>query len=181
MRRVVHLLLVALTAPGCLVASLHPAYDRSTIRFDPALLGAWQDEDRQFALVVESGPWQSYKVKVTAQSRETALTGYQFTIGQSRFVDLTAERGLEEGPVVLPTHAVAQLSVTGDRLELRPLDYDWFRRALEERSLKELSATLDERDNVLVTAPAAELRPWIQSNHRREGVLGPPLRFVRRR
>lgn len=181
MCRVVFLLFVALSGSGCLVASLHPAYDRSSIRFDPALVGAWQDEDRQFSLVVEGGPWQSYRVRVTAQSRETVLTGYEFMIGQSRFVDLTPEHGLEGGPLALPLHGVAQLSVAGDRLELRPLDYDWFRKAVEQGTLKELPAGLDERDNVLVLAAEGDLRPWIQSNQSREGVLGPALRFMRQR
>jgi hypothetical protein len=174
------LLVVALSNCGCLVSSLQPVYDKGAIRYDPALVGTWEDEDRRFSVAVASGPWQSYRVTVTAQSRETALVGYEFVLGRSRFVDLTPEHGLEAGPVVVPTHAVARFSVSGDRLELRPLDYDWFRAGIEKSALENLSAVLDERENVLVTAAADGLRSWIAANHARDGVLGPPLVFRRR-
>jgi hypothetical protein len=180
MRSVVALLAVALSTSGCLVASLHPAYDKPSIRHDPALVGAWEDQDRQYSMVIASGAWQSYRVTVTAQSRETVLTGYEFAIGQSRFIDVTLEHGLEAGPIVIPTHGVAEVRVSGDRLEIRPLDYDWFHRALNQKALKGLSAVVDERENVLVTSSSRELRSWIAANHSREGVLGPPITFTRR-
>ena len=182
MRRAVPLvLLAAVFNSGCLVASLHPAYDKASIRFDPALIGMWEDEDRQSSLAIEAGPWQSYRVTVTVQSRETPLTVHEMRIGDARFVDLTPEHGLEASPIAVPTHALARFTLTGDRLELRPLDYDWFRRMIEEKALKGLSASLDERENVLVTSPASGLRTWIGAHLMQDAVFGAPLRFSRRK
>jgi hypothetical protein len=181
MRRLASCLLAVLAGPGCLVASLHPAYDKASIRYDSTLAGAWEDDDRQYSLVIEGGPWQSYRVTVIAQSRETSLVGYELGIGSARFIDLTPEHGLEAGPLLVPTHAIAQLVASGDRLELRPLDYDWFRKALSGTGAKGLSAVVDERENVLITSAAPEFRAWLAAHHARDDVLGPPIRFTRRR
>jgi hypothetical protein len=173
--------LACLPSGGCLVASLHPVYGKTSIRFDPTLVGTWEDQDGQSTLVVEAGPWQSYKVKVTVQSRETALTVYETQIDNARLVDLTPEHGLEASPISVPTHAIARLTSSAESLEIRPLDYDWFRRMIEQGGLAGLSGVLDERENVLIASPADVVRRWIGARLTEDAVFGAPLRFVRRR
>ena len=61
--RLVVALLALAFAPGCLVLSVHPAYDGDTMTWEPGLLGTWQDADDRSSMEIERGEWKSYKIR----------------------------------------------------------------------------------------------------------------------
>lgn len=47
---------------GCLVLSLNPGYDDTTIGWDPNLVGYWVDADDRATLQIDRSDWKSYRI-----------------------------------------------------------------------------------------------------------------------
>src|SRR2546428_11356932 len=60
-----------------------------------------------------------------------------------------------------------------DTLTASPLDYVWFMRGMTEKTLKRLAVAVDDRRNIVMTAPTSEIRRWLP------GAPAPPLSAAR--
>lgn len=172
------LLVSALLSSGCLVVGLHPFYEEGTIEFDEALLGAWQSVENQDSVRVERGPWRSYRITSSGADREETYVGYLTRVGGLRLLDLVWCTEPEDTPLTSRVHLPVRVQLLGDALALAPLDYDWFRGEMDRGRLGALHPTLDEQENVLLTAPTAAVRAWLAS-HAAER-YDDPLRYTRR-
>lgn len=166
---------------ACLVLDLHPAYDESAIIFDQALVGAWESSEGGGSLVIQAGEWRSYKIAFTDRTGTTTLTGYLTRIGETRFLDVTPAHGLEKGPLLVAAHAIYRVEVVDDRLVASPLDYDWFRKGVDTKTLARLQPAMDEKQNVILTAGPPALRAWIHAHAETADVFGDPMTFVRKK
>src|SRR4030095_1901783 len=133
-------LFAAWASSGCLVLTLQPAYDDQSVTFNETLLGQWENAEDGTRATVERGEWRSYKIT---------------------FVDLTEMRGADPGPFLVPVHGVARIAVNDDTLEVALLDYDWFIRAMNRKTLRRLSTAVDDRRNAVITATTGELKRWL--------------------
>jgi hypothetical protein len=155
------LLLAAVLSSGCLVLSLQPAYDDSSIQFDEALLGQWEDPDDPSSVTIERAQWRSYKITATDRSSTHTFQGNLTRIGGSTFMDVTEVRGNDFGPYLVPVHGIIRVKVDGDTLVGSDLRYDWFLQAVPRKTLGRLAAAMDDRRNVILSSTTAELRAWL--------------------
>jgi hypothetical protein len=154
-------LLAALLSSGCLVLALQPAYNTESVVFDEALVGEWENADDGTSTTIERREWRAYKVSYADRFATRSFQGNLTRIGAATFLDLTEMRGVDPGPFLLPVHGVLQVSVSGDTLTAALLDYNWFMRAMNRKSLGIITAAVDDRHNAVVTSPTGELRRWL--------------------
>ena len=155
------LVAAAICSGGCLVVSLQPLYDDQSIAFEEALIGSWENAEDGTRATIERGEWRSYKVTYTDRSSSWSFQGNLTKIGAATFLDLTEMRGTDPGPYLVPVHGIVRVSLTDKTLTGALLDYDRFMRAIVQKSLGKLTAAIDDRRNVAITAPTTELRRWL--------------------
>ncbi len=173
-------ILTLLAVPGCLVLSVHPAYEGESIGFDPALVGAWQDTDDRASMTIERGEWKSYRVHYVHPIETGDLTAYLTAIDDTRYLDLMPARGEDRGSFLIPVHLILRVRLEGDRLELTPLSYDWFFDRLHAgRGVAGLDAALDQKENALIVSPAARLRAWLRRQPDEGPMFGAAADFER--
>jgi hypothetical protein len=159
--RAAAVLAAALASSGCLVLALQPVYDDASVVFDAALVGTWVNPEDETSATIERAEWRSYKVAYTDRFATRTFHGNLTRIGVATYLDLTEPRGHDDGPFLLPVHGVFRVDVSGDTLSVSPLDYRWFTRAIEQKTIDRLSATLDDRRNVVISSSTADLRKWL--------------------
>jgi hypothetical protein len=170
-----------LSASGCLVLSLHPAYDADSISWDARLVGAWADTEDNASMDVARGEWSSYRVHYVHPIETGDLTGYLTSIGDDRYLDLMPGRGEDAGSCLVPVHAVLRVRFDGERLELTPLSYDWFADRLRRRSPTQgIQAVFDEKQNALIVSPSEALRAWLRVQPAGGPMFGAPAVFVKK-
>jgi hypothetical protein len=169
----------AIASSGCLVLSLQPAYDAESVAFDESLLGVWTNSDDETQATIERGEWRSYKVAFKDRFATRALQGNLTHIGNATFLDLTEQRGTEAAPFLVPVHAFFQIDVSGDTLHAALLDYAWFSRAMERKTLVRLNAAFDDRRNAIIASPVADIRRWLARVP--DEALAAPMTFTRAR
>jgi hypothetical protein len=178
---VIVLMAAACALQGCLVLSLHPAYDDDSIAWEPSLVGDWRDADDVSTLHVERAEWRSYKIHYEHPSEKGDLTAYLTIVGDDRYLDVTPVRGTDWGSFVVPVHDVLRVALDGDTLTLTPLSYDVLSARLRSGRAAgaNLAAVLDQKQNVLITSPTAQLRAWLRSTPAASAVWGAPATFTR--
>jgi hypothetical protein len=169
----------ALGGSGCLVLSLHPVYDDTSIVYDEGLLGAWRNEEDRALVTIRPAEWRSYTITYQDATEEEALTGYLTTIGGERFLDVAPQRGRDRGPFLVPAHGLFRLRQSGDTITVEALNYDWFSKILASRRPGLPPAAVDERENVVVTVPTPRLRAWVLQHLKSPQAFGPPATFHR--
>lgn len=166
--------------PGCLVLSLHPAYDDESLVWEPALLGTWQNADDNASVEIERGEWRSYRLRYAYPVETGELTGYLTSIGAERYLDVMPGRGRDPGSFLLPVHAVFRVRLEGNRLELASLSYDWFLERLRaSKPVAGLGVVEDQKQNALIVSSTARLRAWLRRQTPASGAFGVPVVFVR--
>jgi hypothetical protein len=155
------LLLASIWSSGCLVLALQPAYDAESVVFDEALAGRWENADDGAKAAIERGEWRSYKVSYTDRFSTRTFQGNLTKIGATTFLDLTEMRGADPGPFLVPVHGLFRITRSGDTLTAAPLEYAWFMRATTQKTLGRLTVAIDDRRNVVMTAPTSEIRRWL--------------------
>jgi hypothetical protein len=168
-------------APGCLVLSLSPGYDENTIAWEPNLIGNWHNADDKAAIRIERGEWRSYRLHYEHPIESGDLTAYLTIIGNEHFLDVMPARGHDPGSFLIPVHALLRVRLSGDRLELAPLSYDWFFERLRAGGMVAgLDVSLDQKENALITSPVDRIRDWIRAQPADGPMFGPAATFTRR-
>ena len=180
MRRVLLLFLLLAVSPGCLVLSLHPAYDDDWLAWDPGLIGAWRDADDNASLTIEGGEWRAYRIHYEHPSEKGDVTGFLTIVGDARFLDVMPAKGQDHGSFLTPLHAILRVELSADTLTLTPLSYDWFADLLQSRRKPgDLDAVFDQKQNVLMTSPTPTIRSWLRKQTPGSAVWGAPATFAR--
>jgi hypothetical protein len=155
--------LVALLSAGCFVGSLQPVYTDDTIVFDEALLGRWEIRDSEVSVDLARGQWRSYQVAYTDRFGTTRFTGHLTKIGPAQFFNVRPEDGLERPAFLVATNGFMQIEIVAAGVRVREPDY----AALLERAgagAAGISAAVDLKKNVLLTAPSPRVRAWIEAS-----------------
>ena len=180
MRRLLLLATVLALAPGCLVLSVNPVYDDSSIGWEPRLLGSWLDAEDNASMQIDGGEWKSYRIQYAHPIEKGVLTGYVTAIGNELYLDVMPARGEDRGSFLVPVHAVLRMRLEGDRLELTPLGYDSLADRLRSKlKLPGVDAAFDQKDNVLIVSPVNRLRSWLRDQPRDSPVFGAGAVFTR--
>lgn len=171
------LLLAATVSSGCLVVALQPAYDAGSVVFDEALVGRWENPEDGSTAAIERGEWRSYRLSYTDRFATRIFQGNLTTIGTATFLNLTELRGVDPGPYLVPVHGVLKVTITGDALAAALPDYAWFLRAMTQKTLGRLAVAVDDRRNVVMTAPTSEIRRWLAQAP--DAAFSAPMNFKR--
>jgi hypothetical protein len=167
------LLAVSMAASGCLVLGLDRFYDEAAITFDERLLGSWKDADDNVTAVIERSEWRSYKIKFTHPIETGTLTAYLFKEGTATYLDLAPVRGQDGGSFMMPGHALVRVTIAPNELTVAPLAHEWFMRALAAKTLPAaLQGFRSEREQIILAAPRAALRRWLQSRTSDDAAFG---------
>jgi hypothetical protein len=171
-------LAVSMTTSGCLVLGLDRFYDEAAITFDERLLGSWKDADDNVTAVIERSEWRSYKIKFTHPIETGTLTGYLFKEGPSTYLDLAPVRGQDGGSFMMPGHALVRVTIAANELTVAPLAHEWFMRALTAKTLPPaLQGFRSEREQIILAAPRAALRRWLQARPADDPAFGAQATF----
>jgi hypothetical protein len=149
-----------LFSSGCLVSSLHPAYDDASIVFDEALLGDWEDRESELSVSVARGEWRSYQIAYTDRFGTTRFTGHLTTIAGARVLNILPQDGLEKPAFIIATNGFVQIEIDSARVRVREPDYAVVLERVRARKLGVEAAT-DVKQNVLITESSAKLRKWL--------------------
>ncbi len=112
-------------------------------------------------MTIDRAQWRSYKIVITDRSSTYTYQGNLTRIGASTFMDVTEVRGKDFGPYLVPVHGIIRVKVDGATLVISDLRYDWFQQAIPRKTLGRLAAAMDDRRNVILSSPTAELRAWL--------------------
>lgn len=156
-------LLSAVLSTGCIVLSMHPAYDDASIAWEEALLGTWRAPEDNVEVLVERGEWRSYRVQYRHPVEVRDFTGHLTTIGDTYVLDLMAPRGVDHGAALIPAHLILRLQRDGARWVVSPLDYDAARAAIKSGRPYGAGAVFDQRQYVILTESTEALRRWLRA------------------
>ncbi|HSL20448.1 MAG TPA: hypothetical protein VK886_02865 [Vicinamibacterales bacterium] len=157
------LIATALLCSGCIVLSMHPAYDDATIAWDETLLGTWRAPEDNVEVSIERGEWRSYRVQYRHPVEVRDFTGHLTMIGDAYFLDLMAPRGVDHGAALVPAHLILRLQRDGARWVVSQLDYDAARATMKSGKPYGPGAVFDQRQYVVLTEPTEALRRWLQA------------------
>ena len=181
LRTLILLASVLLSTPACLVLSVNPAYEQKSIAWDPDLVGKWHNADDNVSMEIQRGEWQSYRVLYEHPIEKGALTAYLTLIDGTRYLDVMPVRGADRGSFLIPVHAVVRVRLEDDKLEVTPLSYDWFfDRVRGGRAVPALTTAFDQKENVLIMSPAAQLRTWLRAQPADGPMFGASATFTRK-
>jgi hypothetical protein len=152
----------AALSSGCLVLSLHPAYDDGSIAWEEGLLGDWSAPEDNVEVRIERGEWRAYRVHYKHPVEETDFSAHLTAIGDAYFLDLMPLRGHDYGAVLIPAHIIVRVRRHGERWEVSSLDYDRARDAVKRGTQLPPGATFDQRQNVVLIGDTAALREWLR-------------------
>ena len=176
--RIVALALSVVLSSGCLVSSLHPAYEDHSIVFDEALLGGWENAEGQISVAVSRGEWRSYQIAFTDRFGTTKLNGHVTTIGAARFLNVIPQEGLEKPAFIVATNGFMQIRIEAARVHIRELDYAAVLRRLDAGKLG-IEAATDMKQNVIITGSSSKLRTWLLAELKDEAVWAEWKTFTR--
>jgi hypothetical protein len=167
----------SMASSGCLVLSLQPAYDADSVAFEEALLGVWVDADDETQATIDRAEWRSYRIVYKDRFTSRTLQGNLTRIGEAAYLDITEQRGSDPGPYLVPVHGIVRVEVHGDTMRASLLDYGWFSRAIAQKSIGRLLASVDDRRDVVVASATADLRRWL--THVPDDAIAAPMTFTR--
>lgn len=167
-----------LVSTGCLVSSLHPAYDDGSIVFDEALLGSWENRESEVSVSVGRGEWRSYHVTFTDRFGTTKFTAHLTTIGTARFLNVRPEDGVEKPAFMTATNGVLQVAIERGGVRVREPAYPVVLARAKADKLG-IDAATDIRQNVIITAPTPRLRAWLAAALKDEAVWADWKSFTR--
>jgi len=163
--------LVAVALTGCVVQSFYPFCTEKSVIDSKPLLGEWKLQqwfnDDVSTNNIKSWTFEENK---TLQAFDVRNAGAEFKyclfkLGDNLFLD--AEPGALDKDAkvnelwifsVRPTHVVCKVEVTGERLSLTLLDYDWMKKNTKLPFLEETN------DHKLYTATSEQWETFLREN-----------------
>ena len=161
---------LALSSAGCLIVTLHPAYDDATIQFDEGLVGSWKADEDDTTVELAQGEWRSYRVTLASPRGSTTLSGHLTRVGSLDVLDLMPATGIDLATLSIAVHVSVRIQRDGDTLAVSAMDYESARKALPKPF--GIQAVMDERQNVVITAGTSELRTWLSRQGTGAAVFG---------
>jgi hypothetical protein len=159
-----------LSAPGCIVVTLHPVYDDGTIEFDDGLVGTWKSDEDDTTVRIERGEWRSYRLTVQTPRDSTSLSAHLTRVGDQQLLDVMPVTGIDLATLSIAVHGVFRVSRDGDALAVSPIDYEAARHALPGGL--GIPAVMDGRQNVVITAGTPDVRRWLAKRSAGDGLFG---------
>ena len=181
------ILILVLLLPGCFVQSFQPFHTKSSIVDLPAIYGDWRLVRKSEENVAQEypEPWVFGVDEITTfeDGISSPLDAVYFKVDNVTFVDLSPSE--TEGQPnawwaihTIPVHSVCKIEISGDTLNVIPLDGDWVEGMFDEKKLALSYIDIDSEDgHIVLTSDAEELELFLKKYGRdteafeREGML----------
>ncbi len=181
------LLVLVLLLPGCFVQSFQPFYTISSVVDLPAIHGEWRLVRKSEENVAEEypEPWNFDIDEITTfeDGISSTLDAVYFKVDNVTFVDLSPSEIEEQLNAwwaihTIPVHSVCKIEISGDTLNVIPLDGEWIEEMFEEKKLALSYIDIDsEEGQIVLSSSAEELELFLKKYGRnteafeREGIL----------
>ena len=156
-------LLAGLLLSGCWTISVHPLYSEETLIFDEQLLGTWTNEEATAEFTQASG--KRYRIRYSEKNESSILEAGLVQLGEQRYLDVYPPRDAEPDSAVavhrLSAHSFWKVSVKGDQMRLRPMDFNWLSDLISQDP-KAIASVRVEKDLILLTATTAQLQEFVR-------------------
>ena len=140
-------------APGLL--SVEPVVTAKDTAIDNALLGTWQEGDKDLVAVIRPGDSGGYQIAVLSGSEVTNFQAQLFRVNEAEFLDLSPA---DDNDFRIPGHAIMRLWINGPGLRWAFLDSDW----LKQQATALAAHTSDGKMQLF--SPTASVRAFIAAN-----------------
>jgi len=129
---------------GCIVTSVNPLYTEKDLVFDPALVGAWGEDNDKDTWAFEKAAEKKYKLLHTDEKGRTGtFEAHLLKLGKYQFLDLRlVDPGEKEewqinelaavAIIMRPGHLFLKVSQIQPTLQLSALHEDWLKKLLEK-------------------------------------------------
>jgi hypothetical protein len=136
--------LALLLVTGCIVTSVNPLYTEKDLVFDPALVGAWGEDDGKDTWTFKKVAGKKYKLLHTDEKGRTGtFEAHLLKLGKHQFLDLhLMDPGQKEewqinelaalAMIMRPGHLFFKVSQIQPTLQLSTLHEDWLKKLLEK-------------------------------------------------
>jgi hypothetical protein len=179
-------LLLALCS-SCIVRSVEPWLQDSSIVFEEDLLGGWVGKDASGSdvamtfLRAEKG--NAYDVQFIGKDGRGAFRGRLGKFGSDYYLDYRPAEGAQgiDGFMLFPTHSAARLEIGPDSLVVRPLDYPAMKAAAKLERLRGVKYVWDEADELVLISSTEDLQRFLVSLRRDSEYFSPPMRLTRKK
>jgi hypothetical protein len=170
-------ILAMLAMSSCLVSSLHPFYKSKDKIYEPAMVGAWIDEDSCIWTIETNtfmGPDSSdYSYRITYYEDEGMIglfTGTLFQLNGDNYVDFYPDPDEDHHYSDFisfhhfPTHTLARVSMGSDSIMLYWYGEEWLTELFEQNRIRIKHETVElgsDYSRHVLTAPTDELQKFI--------------------
>lgn len=191
MKRIMTLSSVAallLLQGACIVRSVHPWFTASDAVFENDLIGGWIGNDpggTEVAMTFVRGEGNSYVVQYSSKSDRGSFKAKLGKVGGEYYLDF---RPADDSPGVdgllkFPSHSVAQLEFTSDRLAVRLLNYDALKDIAKNDRMRDLKFLWEEEDPdaYLIVSETEQVRQFLMAHSQDRAVFQEPIRLSRRK
>jgi len=170
---------IAALLGGC-VPSLHPLYTEADLVTEPAIVGTWEDENKDVWKFFPQPSKKAYTLVYTSgDDMPAAFDAHLTRIGQNLYMDTRPQPASWDPPKsdpfsndlwgmhFAPMHLLWRVETKNGGLRLAMLDPERFGKALEEKTVSVAHERLEESGSIsgdgtiVLTAPTPELREFV--------------------
>ena len=186
------ILLLPLFVCSCVILSLHPFAGSEDKIFKEELLGKWENKAEAIAMTfdatLQADKKKGYMVLYSDSGKSAKFEAALTEIEGTWFMDYVARPKFRTkferfscGIHMIAGHALWRLTMSGNRLEISSLSYDWFENRIKKKELRGLQYEILQDDRIVLTSPTKELREFIAKNKKEKGLFRKPLVLVKSR
>lgn len=160
-------LMAAALVAGC-IPSLHPLYTEDDLVFEPGLVGTWAGTSEDGRWAFEQAAPKAYNVTFVQEGKPGRFEGHLLRIGEQLFLDLYPEQPEIDANDyykmhLVPAHTFLRVSLAGDALSIRVMNYEWLGTLLE-KDPKAVAHERIEEGMVVLTAAPKELQAFLRKH-----------------
>jgi hypothetical protein len=183
------LIVVLIATQSCTIFSLNPLYHEDDLLEEPALLGAWQEDDEGKEFVsFEKYEGKRYIFRYMEKDGPEKIDSVSFEagllkVGEHYFLDLYPyyEQESSESDYLLrgfiPTHSFLKIEWNKDDLDLYIFSYDRLQELFEQNRIRIRHQTFE--DYIVITASTDELQKFIKKYADDEKAFDDSGKFVK--
>ena len=167
----------ALFLMGCPVRSLFPLFAEKDLVFNPGLVGAWSEKDKNETYFIQKSEGKNYDIIVCDKKGDTSqYTAQLGQLGKFWFLDSYPSKDPNDYQMI-PTHIISKIWLNGDTLRFASLENDYLKKFIETQNLKIPHASRNE--DIVLTASTDELQKLVLQLAQDDGAFPKPTKLVR--
>lgn len=178
-------MMLVLSQGSCVIRSVHPWLASSDVAFEPELLGGWVGSDggKDVAMTFVRGDGNFYFVQYQSGDTRGSFRALLGKVSGEYYLDYRPIDGPPgvDGMLLYPTHSVARLEISAERLVVQQMNYDVVKARAQLERLRGITHAWDEEHELLITSKSDDLRSFLASHSRDNELYVPPVVLLRKK